>query len=472
MKYKFNRSVWLNVCVVILMIIGAGCKKFIEIDPPVLTPESNEVYNNDGTAAAALTGVYARMIAGNAFSSGSGSLSLKAGLSADELSNFSTDLDITQFYTNRLLNTNATFWNELYPYIYTANSAIEGLTAAQKVRPAIKQQLLGEAKFIRAFFYFYLVNLYGEVPLITSTDYNINAKAKKAPVEEVYGQIISDLNDAVNQLSTSYLGADAFTISTERTRPIKWAAAALLARAYLYKGDWLHAETTATSVINNAELYELLPDLNQVFLKNSKEAIWQLQPIAPGYNTYDANTFVLTAFPGRRQPAVLSSFLMGSFQTRDLRFINWTKDTVIDGTTYTYPFKYKVYGNGLPLTEYLMVLRLPEQYLIRSEARAQQNNLAGAQADLNIIRNRAGLSNTNATTKTAIASAILQERRVELFTEWGHRWLDIKRTGMVNGIMSTVTPLKGGTWNPDWQLYPIPLTEIQKDPNLTQNHGY
>ncbi|HEY4197438.1 MAG TPA: RagB/SusD family nutrient uptake outer membrane protein, partial [Mucilaginibacter sp.] len=117
--------------------------------------------------------------------------------------------------------------------------------------------------------------------------------------------------------------------------------------------------------------------------------------------------------------------------------------------------------------------RLAEQYLIRAEARSQEGNVSGAQSDLNVIRNRAGLANTTASTQTTLLTAILHERQVEMFTEWGHRWLDLKRTGTVDAVMSLVLPAKGGGgWNPNMALMPLPLGDLQADQNLTQNPGY
>jgi len=128
------------------------------------------------------------------------------------------------------------------------------------------------------------------------------------------------------------------------------------------------------------------------------------------------------------------------------------------------------------VTEYEMVMRLGEQYLIRAEAEANGagGGFGSAVNDLNTIRNRAGLPNTAATQST-ILTAIQHERQVELFTEYGHSWLDLKRTGNINMVMGNpgnACAMKGGTWNTDWQWYPIPLSELQSNPNLTQNTGY
>ena len=115
------------------------------------------------------------------------------------------------------------------------------------------------------------------------------------------------------------------------------------------------------------------------------------------------------------------------------------------------------------------MLRLSEQYLIRAEARARQGDLIGAKDDLNVIRNAAGLGNTTVATDVAIIDAVLRERRVELFTEYGHRFFDLKRYGKVDSILSVVKP----GWDATDILLPLPETELLVNPNLLpQNPGY
>jgi hypothetical protein len=124
------------------------------------------------------------------------------------------------------------------------------------------------------------------------------------------------------------------------------------------------------------------------------------------------------------------------------------------------------------LSEYYMVLRLAEQYLIRAEARAHLRNLPGAIADLDSIRNRAGLpliSITNpAITREELLIAIQQERQTELFAEWGHRWFDLKRTKQADAVLKD----RKSSWNSTDTLYPVPASERILNPNLTQNDGY
>jgi hypothetical protein len=141
-------------------------------------------------------------------------------------------------------------------------------------------------------------------------------------------------------------------------------------------------------------------------------------------------------------------------------------------TTLYYANKYKALGGAATVTEYPILMRFAEQYLIRAEARAQQNNLSGAATDLNTIRSRAGLTATTATTQTDMLNAVYHERQVELFTEWGHRWFDLKRTGNIDAVMTTVAPAKGTTWSSYKQLMPIPPSDILADPNIKQNQGY
>ena len=305
----------------------------------------------------------------------------------------------------------------------------------------------------------------------------MNASLSRSPLPLVYQQIITDLKEAQSLLNDNYLNKDLqnYTGTPERVRPTKWAATALLARTYLYMGDYSNAETEAGKIIGNTNRFSL-NDIKSVFFKNSAEAIWQLQPVGTGRNTEDAFTFILpvTGPNAYLNPVYLSPQLLNAFEDGDLRRKggNWVDSVIVAGTTYFYPAKYKAITGAV--TEYLMVMRLAEQYLIRAEARAQQNNFSGAQDDLNKIRTRAGLLNTKANDKTSLLAAVLRERQIELCTEWAHRWLDLKRTGNIDAVMNTVTPLKanGAQWQSYQQNYPVNYGDLLKDPNLTQNSGY
>lgn len=501
---KLNRQVTTKmyrvalICLVISTTISvSSCKKWLEIPPSGDKIIERTVFSTDATAIGVLNGIYSSVSTSDLFQ-GVRSISLYAGLSGDELDLYNgvTDLKHISYYGNKLaanisFEAGSEHWTLLYPFVYRCNAAIEGLNDSDGLNPVVKQQLLGEAKFLRAFFYFYLVNLFGDIPLPTTTDSKENSLLSKEPTAAVYQLIIEDLKIAKEYLSDNYLNETLLGSSIERVRPIRWAASALLARSYLYTEDYAKAEQEATLVINNANLYNLA-SLNEVFLKNSTEAIWQIQPTTLGMNTKEGQTLIIPetgpsdviAYPSN--PVYLSEFLLGSFELNDQRAIpgNWIKSTVypVNDTiqdTVTYAFKYKIssspnVSSQAGMAEYLMMLRLGEQYLIRAEARAHLNKISEAQDDLNAIRTRSGISATSANDKSTLQVAILHERQVELFTEFGHRWFDLKRTGNLDAIMSVVTPQKSGgdPWQSYQQWYPIPFSELAKSPKLVQTPGY
>jgi len=475
-----------NILLLLVLLTGIACTKLVEVDPPITEITGASVYNSDATASAVLTGIYTNMSSGSITNAGNFiSLSLFPSLSADELSLFSnSNSNFLAYYTNLLGSTGlgggSEYWNNFYPVIYTLNSSIQGLNASTGLTPAVKQQLLGEAYFMRGFCYFYLVNLYGDVPLVTGIDYTVNRLLPRAPQSLVWQQITSDLKSAQSLLSPNYLDASLISQASQRVRPTQGAANALLARAFLYQQKWDSATAASTAVIKNTSLYSL-DTLNGVFLANSNEAIWQLQPVNAGQNAQDAIFFVLPSVgpDPYSHPVYLDTLLVNAFETGDQRRVNWVDSVIANGITYYYPYKYKALTtqpvNNVypPPTEYPTVLRLSEQYLIRAEAEAKNNDLADAATDLNMIRSRAGLPNTTASTQADLLTAIFHERQMELFAEWGHRWLDLKRTGNITAVMSVVTPLKGGgLWSEYKQWYPISINEIQNDPNLVQNSGY
>jgi len=462
-----------------LIVALTGCKKIIEIAPPKSQLVTTSVFENATTATAAQTAIYSQMeYSDQALPY---CIPLYAGLSSDELTNYSSIPAFIEFYGNSLNARDNTYvqalWAGMYNLIYQANAIIEGLQTSSSIKGAVKQQLIGEAKFTRAFLNLNLTNFWGDVPLVAATNYEVNSTLTRSSKSNVLAQVISDLKQAAVALNSEYVDGSDTSVSADRVRPTKWAATSLLARAYLYSGAFDSAEAQATDVIENSSMFSLEADLNNVFLANSKEAIWQLLPnSSTGYNTVEAANFFLNDAPssGVVNCTTLSNTLLSAFEQGDNRRKSWI-DSSTDGVKYYYyPFKYKVTQSS-SITEYSMVLRLAEQYLIRAEARAQQDNLTGAAGDLNIIRNRAGLPNTTATTKSDFLAAILHERQTEFFSEWGHRWFDIVRTGTVNSIMGSpqnVCVQKGGTWSSDWQLYPIPQVERENNPQLTQNSGY
>ncbi|MGS2738781.1 RagB/SusD family nutrient uptake outer membrane protein [Sinomicrobium sp. M5D2P17] len=463
-KYSFK-----TIGILIFCFSIVGCKDFVDIELPNSMIVDEIVFENDETAISAVQGLYYGLFNANNFASGGpNSVTVISGLVADEIeSGFTTsDTDIEFNQNDITINNsgNGYLWSSAYNTIYMANAILEGLATSKGVTEEVKKQLQGEALFIRAFTLFHLVNLYGNVPLVFTTDYRENALISRTSETEVYTQIITDLEEARGFLSIAYIGED-------RTRPNYYTATALLARVYLYIEEWEKAETMAEEVIGATEIYELSDDINLVFLKNSHEAIWQIKPVLAG-STKEGNLFIIESSSPRFK---LRNALVNSFEDEDLRLMNWIGTYTNDENQpiFYYPFKYKVkLSTGTPL-EYSVVLRYAEQFLIRAEARAQQEKLDEAIADLDKIRERAGIpfivDVQPEITKSTLLDTILQERRKEFFTEWGHRWLDLKRTNTADAVLGTLKP----TWQATDILFPIPETEITKNPNLKPNNdGY
>ncbi|TDX00477.1 RagB/SusD family nutrient uptake outer membrane protein [Dinghuibacter silviterrae] len=470
--FTYKKRSW---CLILLFFVSdTGCKKFVTINPPTTQTTTATVFSNSSTATTAMTSIYSQMVNQQY----TYYYAYYLGLAADELTNYSTNFSATQFYANALNSTTSfsgNLWSAAYNLIYQANAVISGLNASTSIYPSIKNQLTGEALFTRAYWNFYLVNLFGEVPIVTTTDYATVSLLKRSPEAQVYQQIVADLISAQSLLNENYVDATDTAVTSLRIRPNKYAATALLARVYLYTGDFSDAVTQATAILNQTTLYSL-DSLNGVFLIQSPEAIWQLQPANPGLNTPEGANFILTTNPqnGTQNASTISPQLLGAFEPGDNRRANWIDSIISGGTTYYFPFKYKV-QSASSFTEYSVVLRLAEQYLIRAEANAQLNNLTAAQTDLNAIRSRAILPPTTATTQADLLTAIQHERQIEYFTEWGHRWLDMKRSQTINSIMGGPTGVcaaKNGIWAATDSLFPIPQSDRLNDPNLTQNQGY
>ncbi|MBS0032049.1 RagB/SusD family nutrient uptake outer membrane protein [Chitinophaga sp. 22321] len=450
----------------LLMMAFPGCKKFIEVAPPKTELAVSEVFSDNNVATSAVTSIYAQMQSMT-------TIIQYTGLSSDEFTNYGAD-KYDNLYKNALTESTGTdiqLWTNAYNYIYQANAVLEGLQHSSAVTTAVKNQLSGEATFIRAFWFFYLTTLYGDIPIIKTTDYRVIPTLPGSPQKDVYQQIIDDLTAAQALLADHYIDSKNAP-SDERVRPTKWAATALLARAYLFNKDYLNAELQSSKIINNTELFNLPQDLNEVFLKNSTETIWQLMPPPDNFHTDEGSRFILTDIPDPTSGVALSPQVLDAFEQGDKRKDSWVDSVVTPGSTYYYPFKYKIKDGQDEQKEYSMVLRLAEQLLIRAEARIQQNKLKPGADDIDALRARAGLTPTKAATKEALIKAIMHERQAELFTE-GHRWLDLKSHNLVDKVMLTITPEKGGgPWQSYQQLYPIPHSDIQMSQHLKQNPGY
>lgn len=445
-----------------LMLISA-CEDYVQVDLPDTQLTSETVFKDRATATAALMDVYAKVRENSLLTGKAMGLSAVMGLYTDELQLYNGATSFASgFYNNSLIASDAqvaSWWSSAYNVIYGANAVIEGVQSSAEISQEDKDLLIGEALFIRSFMHFYLENLFGEVPYITTTDYTVNTNPSRLPAGEVYLQIINDLSNAMTLLPEDYVSAD-------RTRVNRYAVQALLARVSLYSGNPTLAADAASAVINNTSLYgdEALQD---VFLKDSQSTIWQLSPANQGRNTYEGQTFILIAGP----PSFVSlrNSVLDSFEPGDQRKVHWIGQVDGDDGPWFFINKYKERTNTTSSIEYSIVLRLAEMYLVRSEARLDQGDITGALDDINHIRTNAGLEGLNITDGALLLQAIVQERRVEFLNEHGHRFFDLKRLSLLDQELSPVKP----GWNTSDERLPIPLTELLLNPNLSpQNAGY
>lgn len=293
------------------------------------------------------------------------------------------------------------------------------------------------------------------------SDYSVSANLPRTAPDLVFQQVLSDLLEAEQLIPISYS-------QNERVRPNKMGVKAMLARVYLYLKEWPEAEAQADAVVNSG-LYSL-ETITAVFQKQSRETLWQLKPVNPSYSTWEG-FFILPRSATETPKYLVSQDLVNTFEPGDLRLMNWVGSRVYLGELLHYPEKYKEAGgfSNPDSKEYYVVFRLTEMHLIRAEARLHNNKTSGALLDLNLVRSRSGLQDIQTTDKDSLAQSIEHERRVEFFSEWGHRWFDLKRTNRIDTVLAAFKPL---TWQSTDRLWPVPFKQIQANPLLTQNPGY
>lgn len=443
-----------------LCMLYTGCSDFLEVDTPKDQVDAVQTFNDDKTAVAAVNSAYILLLEDGFLGSMLTSNPILSGCYTDELeATIGGTTDFKNFYEGSVTgSSNAVrqLWNKTYKQIYVVNNILESLETSTGISENLSNQLKGEALAIRGLMHFYLAQTFGEVPFVPSTDYRVNSTIEKQSVHAVMERAIRDLEEAEILLIPLYPGP-------ERIRINQSTVQAFLARMYLYTEKWEQARSYAQLVIDNGT-YDLEP-LEDVFKKESKSAIWQLKPTMPGFNTFEAFYHIFTAVPApffRLNPSLLESF-----ETGDGRKEHWVQ-AVGETQDYAHAFKYKVRGMSATTTEYTVVVRLEEMYLIAAEAAVMQGDLQNGSEKLNVLRSRAGLDDIVFSNTQQAVDAVLQERRVELFCEFGHRFYDLKRLNRLSDL-SAVKP----RWQQHFKFYPLPENEITLNPNLLpQNPGY
>ncbi|HEX2630720.1 MAG TPA: RagB/SusD family nutrient uptake outer membrane protein, partial [Chitinophagaceae bacterium] len=368
-----------------------SCKKMLDVELPRSLVSNETAFSDDAMATSATLGIYSGLMTSAGFAGGgSASITGLTGLSSDELSTYqSTVPNYLQLESNTLLPDNAnvlSVWTTAYKSIYDANIVLEGLNNSTAVTKPVKDQLRGEALFVRAFCHFYLVNIFGDAPLIMTTDYRANTVATRTSKDAVYSQVEADLLEAEDLLSQNYITAG-------RLRVNKATAQAMLARVYLFRRNWTQADVYASKLIVN-NTYQLETILSNVFLASSKEAIWQMTlPNSSTRSTNEGAYFIIEAAGDLNfNKIILKPGFTNLFESGDKRLLNWVKSFNTGSETVYFPYKYKLKFISASAPEHSTIFRLAEQYLIRAEARAHNDDLTGALDDIDKVRNRAGLT--------------------------------------------------------------------------------
>jgi tetratricopeptide (TPR) repeat protein len=439
---------------VLSLVTLASCKKFLEVQPKDSVSDSQTIVDR-ASAETAVRGIYRALSADNYYGVNFVSVGY---LSGDNIQWTGSQSIVQQFIDHNVKADNATvsgIWLAIYTTINRANYVIAklpGVTDAT-LTTAERNQLLGEAYFIRALCYFDLARTWGGVQIVTTPTISATDKngIKRSTVEQTYAQVLSDLNAAEPLLP--------LPTAQNPVRANKETVYALKARYYLYQKDWTNAENYATLVLGDTQNYSLLKPYSAWFANNvvgTKESVFELSYSAT-YTNGHRGQWQPPANSGTRQWAPNSTFLA---------LVN---DPTIGGNRSALVAKTSAglwYGNlyyRSPATDPAYIIRIAEEYLIRSEAHAQLNKLSDALTDLNAVRDRAGLTATTAVSQADILLAIENERRIEFALE-GHRWFDLVRTGRAAAVLGVTDTKKN--------ILPIPVDQLNVDPALTQNPGY
>ncbi len=388
----------------------------------------------------------------------------------------------------RILTTNGNVkrnWAAIYELINNCNKILNyvdnipdpALTAQRKA------EMKAEAAIVRALYYFHAVQLWGDIPIVTKAVIGVTSSnfdevysqvyPTRRPTEGVYSFIISDLEGALPAAPAS---------SVSKYRATKGVALALLAKVYATKPNPDYAKVVQY-VDQLAGQYSLLADYNQLFDGNhnaNAESILEINADASNIWWWGTGMFIGDGWQRFNLP---THDLVNAFdaQSDNIRKANSIKfDVGVSDTYWTdknhYPFAYKQrIQDG---TQHTYILRYADLLLLKAEAKVNLNEFADAEALINQVRNRVGLPNVAAITgKDDGINKVLKERLLELAFE-GQRWFDLKRTGKALEVIKARTDGKGkqlsyvNNLTEQRLIWPIPQSQRDNNPNLTQNAGY
>jgi hypothetical protein len=450
---------------VVLLALSAGCNGLLDVKSKDTIPTATAI--TDSTSArAALAGMYHGL---QSLSSYGSDIPEVGDLSSDNAEFSGTSTSFAEIDDNAISTFNTSvlaIWAQAYDNINRTNEILDKVGPLDHFDPATKAQIMGEAYFVRALMYHDLVKFFGDVPiqLHPTTDPNAGSTITRAPMSAVYDQILKDLDSAQAGIS------DFTSVTTASTGAVH----ALRARVLFYRGDYTDAQSEAAAVENDPDVSRsLAPNYSDLFSatgSNTPEDIFKvIATVSAPQQSFLSFDYFAKAVGGtyllRPTDDMLAAYQPGfdnenddpsDFQPTDLRG-QWN---ISFAGSRQYGSKYR----SITGTENFPVLRLGEIVLISAEALARTGHLPEAVAQLHLIQSRANATLFVLGTHSAqdVIDAITAERRLELAFE-GDRWHDLNRLGLTPSVMGI---------DPTQELYPIPQSEIDVTPGLTQNPGY
>ncbi|TYP97627.1 SusD-like starch-binding protein associating with outer membrane [Sphingobacterium allocomposti] len=442
-----------------LLASVTGCDSFLDREP--LNQVTNDNYfNSETNANAAAVGMYRTMT--SSFNYGQ-SMIIVPEFSANHVSHSSAFPEYENFKTHEVTAINpwiANMWQGAYTTINAANNIIARVPEMEEgsITDEKRDQFIGEAKFVRALHYFFLVRAFGAVPLkLTPTTEEENIAIPQSGPEEIYEQIVTDLTESMEQLPDAHETSDA-----TKGRATKAAAQALLAKVYLYiaarTGDYRPAAETAKALIAS-QMFQLVSDFRSIWeTENAAESIFELQfddqttnPLAAVANDNASMLFYA-------KDSTVADIFDEEDRRRSFSIVKGSRDRYYIGK----------FPNANPPSQNLPLLRLAEILLIHAEAEARLNNAVTDEAfnSLKQVLDRAGTTKE----KSEFANVedfvrfVQEEKERELLFE-GETWFDLSRTKLALQKYPTLT-------SENSLVYPIPSSQILLNPALEQNPGY
>ena len=467
---KINKYIFI---VAISTLALYSCEEDLNLIP-ITEKAANSFYSSEQEIESAITGVYAQLQNRGLYGLdliGVGEIPAEDSFEEIAANDGGRFGQLDDFSTNAGNDLVGDIWRESYEGIQRINVVLNRITDIEYEDAGLKTIRIGEMKFVRGLLYYNLVRLYGDVPLVLEETLNPSDYfgQGRTGASQVYSQIESDLNDAIQSLPRDKSSG----------RPAQGAAQALLGDVQMTQGKYPEAVTNLGAVVSS-NLYSLVDTTAEVFgpaNEGNSEVLFEVQ-FASGVSGNTEGSPAASQFrpsgttanaKGHNLP---SAEFVGLFEEGDTR-----KDDYVgldaDANPFYFSLKYEVSATGANDggSDYY-VIRYADVLLKYAEALNETGSSDAAQY-LNMVRNRAGLANTTASSQGELRAAIEMERRFEFIGE-GHRWFDLKRYGTAVETMNTWFSDNGknvviGDNN---LVLPIPQSQIDTDPAITQNPGY